>query len=111
MFRKLGVLSVALLLCMLVAGPALAGPMTLEGKVVCAKCALHEEGREECQNVLVVESKGEKQHYYMTKNAAYEKLGEVCKGATQVRVTGEVSEKDGKHWIAATEITPLDKKS
>ena len=84
-----------------------AAPVTLEGKVLCAKCSLHEKGREECQNVLVVEREGKTEQYYIAKNEAYEKLGDVCQGSKAVRVTGEVQDKDGQRWIVATEIAAV----
>jgi hypothetical protein len=81
--------------------------VTLEGKVMCAKCALHEEGRTKCQNVLVVEGE-ETTHYYISKNATADKFGEVCMGAPEVRVTGMIEMKDGKHWIVADKIEKLE---
>ena len=102
--------SAAAVLCAALAGPAAAGggkTVTLEGTVVCAKCELGEQ--EECQNVLVVEKKkGASKHYYLTKNEAYESIGEVCTGTTLVRVTGKVQKEDGRLWLAATEITPVE---
>jgi uncharacterized ParB-like nuclease family protein len=83
---------------------------TLEGKVMCAKCGLHEEGRTECQNVLVVDKDGKTHHYYMTKNAAYDKLGEVCGASKPVRVTGAISEAGGHTWVTASKIEPLAEK-
>jgi len=80
--------------------------VTLEGKVVCAKCGLQEAGREECQNVLVVKSGDSPEHYYLTKNAVDEEFGPVCMKTKAVQVTGTVSEKDGKMWLAATKIVP-----
>jgi hypothetical protein len=75
--------------------------------MICAKCILKEAGLEKCQNVLVVETDGEKTHYYLAENEANKEFGDVCKAAKQVRVTGSMSEKDGKMWIAATEIVPV----
>jgi hypothetical protein len=71
-------------------------------------CTLHEEGAKKCQNVLVVKADGKETHYYLAKNEANKELGMVCKGSKAVQVTGQVTEKDGRLWIAATEITALD---
>ncbi len=107
--KKLATVSLALLIASVLAGSVVAGEetVTLEGKLVCAKCILKEEGLDKCQNVLVVETDGEKTHYYLAENEANKEFGDVCEAAKQARVTGSVSEKDGKMWIAATEIVPM----
>jgi hypothetical protein len=106
-------LSAVALAMALLAIPALAGEqpekVTLEGKVMCAKCALHEEGRTKCQNVLVVEGE-EPMHYYIAKNETSDKFGEVCMGSPAVRVTGKLEEKEGKTWIVAENIEKLEAK-
>ena len=109
--KKLAAVSLALLIAGALAGSVVAGEktVTLEGKMSCAKCLLKEEGLEKCQNVLVVETDGKTTHYYLAKSEANEEFGSVCKAAKQVRVKGTVSEKDGKMWIAATEILPMEK--
>ena len=109
--KKLIAFSFALLLAVAVAGPALAGdaePVTLEGKILCAMCTLHEEGAKKCQNVLVVKKDGKETHYYLAKNATDKEFGMVCKGPKAARVTGLVSEKDGKLWLEATAIDPVE---
>jgi hypothetical protein len=104
--NKLATVSLVLLFTAALAGPVAAGEetVTLEGKMVCAKCNLKEEGLKKCQNVLVVEVNDERAHYYLAKNEANKEFGDVCLAEKQARVTGSVSEKDGKMWIAATEI-------
>ena len=105
--KKLIAISFALCLVVALAGPALAGEaktVTLEGEIICAMCTLHEEGAKKCQNVLVVKKDGQEAHYYLAKNDADKEFGMVCKGPKAVQVTGEVSEKDGKMWLAATKI-------
>jgi hypothetical protein len=83
--------------------------VTLEGKIVCAKCVLHAEGQEGCQNVLVVDNgKGKEKHYFLTRNDVYEKQGDVCMAKPQVRVTGTVSKQDGQRWLTASEMLPVD---
>ena len=111
--KKMVALSFALFVAVVLAGPALAGDtetVTLEGNILCAKCTLHEEGAEKCQNVLVVKKDGKATHYYLAKNESSEELGMVCKGPKAVQITGQVTEEDGKLWLAATEITPVESK-
>ncbi len=107
--KTLATVSLALFIASVLAGSVVAGEktVTLEGKMICAKCILKEEGLDKCQNVLVVETDGEKTHYYLAENEANKEFGDVCEAAKQARVTGSVSEKDGKMWIAATEIVPM----
>jgi len=106
--KKIAFVAALLVFSAVWAGALVAGEkgdsVTLEGKIICAKCALHEEGREECQNVLVVESGDSPQHYYLTKNTVDEDFGPVCMKEKAVQVTGTVSEKDGKMWMAASKI-------
>ena len=82
--------------------------VTLEGKVLCAKCAFQEEGRKKCQNVLVVEEDGKTMHYYLTATETNEGFGDVGMKSPTVRVTGTVSEKDGQTWLDATKIEPVE---
>ena len=99
-------LASVLMLAFLVSGVAMAGEdsVTLEGTVSCAKCKLHEEGREECQNVLIVEKGGETMHYYLAANETNEEFGDVCMATPKVRATGTISEKDGHAWLTASKI-------
>jgi hypothetical protein len=107
--KKLVAISIALLLCVALAGSVLGGdkPVTLEGKIACAKCTLRVEDQKECQNVLVVEKKGKEKLYYLAKNEVNDKFGGVCMATPGARVTGTIEKKDGVRWITATEITPL----
>jgi len=93
---------------LVLAGAALAGDapeaVTVEGKLLCAKCSLGEEDFGGCQSVVVT-SGGEK--LYLVKNALAEKDGHVCKSSKQVKVTGTVTDKDGRKWIEATEIAEV----
>jgi len=111
--KKLIASSFALCLLVALAGPALAGDaktVTLEGQMVCAKCTLHEEGAEKCQNVLVVKKDGQETQYYLAKNESSEAFGMVCKGPKAVQVTGQVTEEVGKLWLAATKTEPVESK-
>ena len=104
--RKLIALSVAFLFCVGLAAAGEGNSVTVEGKILCAKCTLGEQ--ESCQNVLVVENKGDDDYYYLTKNATYEEMGEVCKDSRLARVTGTLEEKDGKTWLIASEIVRVE---
>jgi hypothetical protein len=110
--KRIAVLSAALCLLFLAASAfateEAAKTVTLEGKMVCAKCTLHEKDRTQCQNVLVVEQGERKKEYYVAKNEAYDKYGEVCDGTDKVRATGTVKEEKGHTWIVATEIKKLE---
>ena len=89
----------------LAAGAAAAEPVTMTGKVMCAKCTLKKADAKECQDVLVVkDAKGATAEYYLVKNAVQEKFGHVCTGEKPATVTGTVAEKDGKKWLEATKM-------
>ena len=112
--KRYAIAMLAILSVVAVAVPAIAGDaeaVTLEGKILCAKCMLHEEDREECQNVLAVGSGDDIAYYYIKANEKNDEFGMVCEQAKEVRVTGNVSEADGKMWIEASEITPAEKQS
>jgi len=92
----------------LVAGANAGDEKTFSGKVVCAKCTLKKADATKCQDVLVVEGA----EYYVEKNAVAEKFGHVCGGEKPAVVTGVVTEKDGKKWIAPSKMDkPEEKKS
>ncbi|RMG45170.1 MAG: hypothetical protein D6718_08145 [Acidobacteria bacterium] len=107
-------LAVAVLAALAVTGIAFAGDagkeVTLEGTILCAKCSLKEK-RDGCQNVLAVGSGDEVEYYYLVKNDVYEKVGDVCTAKKRARVTGILSDRDGKHWLEPKEIVPIEKKS
>ena len=98
-------LLIAALLCAL-ALPAFAAERTLEGTLVCAKCFLKKADAKECQDVLLVDSEkgGDKIEYYIKKNDVAEKAGESCTTQVKARVTGTVSEADGKTWLTPSKI-------
>ena len=99
---KLG-LAVALVVG-LVAVAVAADQVTVTGQVLCAKCALKKADAKECQNVLVVKNGDKTDEYYVEKNDVSTKFGHVCKGQKDAVVTGSVTEKDGKKWIAPTKM-------
>lgn len=108
--RKLLPWSIAVLACLaLAAAPAAAEEeVTLVGMVACAKCVLEMEGQSECQNVLMVEEEGVKKVYYLVKNETYDHLGEMCEGSVNVQATGLVREEDGRLWLVASKIEPVE---
>ena len=108
--NKLAMLSLVLLFTATLVGSVAANEeaVTLEGKMVCAKCNLKEEGLTTCQNVLVVEIDDVSAHYYLEKSEANKEFGDVCLAEKRARVTGSVSEKEGKMWIVATEIVLIE---
>jgi hypothetical protein len=78
---------------------------TVTGKVMCAKCALKKADADKCQDVLVSkDGDGKVSEYYLEKTAALEAFGHVCQGEKSAVVTGTVSEKDGKTWIAPSKM-------
>jgi len=105
-------ITLALTVTLAAAGPAPSpteGAVTLQGRVLCAKCALKKAAFKECQNVLLVpqeRGQGAEAEYYIVNNAVNEKFGEACMEAKKATVTGTVSEKDGLKWIAPTRMEP-----
>ena len=109
--KKLASLSFALLVALVLIVPAVAGDaeaVTLEGSLQCAKCVMHEEGMDKCQNVLVVMEDDAKTLYYLSATDSNMEHGEVCMKSSTVRVTGMVEEKDGRTWLAASEIVSVE---
>ena len=83
---------------------------TITGKTECAKCTLKE--TKACQNVVVAKDGDKEVKYYMDpKNAIakanHQKAG-FCKGGKKVKVTGDVTEKDGKQIIEPTKIEVVE---
>ena len=99
----------ALILVLGAAASAVAAdPVTVTGKVMCAKCTLKKADAKECQDVLVVkDAQGATAEYYLVKNAVQEKFGHVCTGEKPASVTGTVMEKDGKQWLEATKMDEI----
>jgi hypothetical protein len=78
---------------------------TFSGTLVCAKCFLKKADATECQDVLLVtDANGAKTEYYIVKNDVAKEAGEACTVEVPATVTGTVSEKEGRKWIAATKI-------
>jgi hypothetical protein len=84
---------------------ALAADKVFEGTLVCAKCYLKKADAKECQDVLLVpEAGGAKTEYYIAKNEVAKKAGEACTTAVKAKVTGTVSQSDGKTWLTPSKI-------
>lgn len=77
---------------------------TLSGTLVCAQCTLQKADAHECQDVLLVEQGGAKVEYYVVKNEVANASGEACTKEIPATITGEISEKDGRKWIAPSKI-------
>lgn len=96
-------IALALVLGLVAASTVSAAEATLKGSLACAKCTLKK--ADKCQDVLTVtDDKGAATEYWIVKNEAAEKAGHQCTKTAAATVTGEVSEKDGKKWIAASKI-------
>ena len=78
--------------------------VTLTGKIMCAKCELGE--GDNCQTLIKVKEKGKDVVYLFKDKGAKETYHEtVCGGGQQDgKVTGVVSVKDGKKWIAPKKV-------
>jgi hypothetical protein len=77
---------------------------TLSGTLVCAQCKLQKADAHECQDVLLVKQNDATVEYYVVKNQVSKESGEACTLEIPATITGEVSEKDGRKWIAASKI-------
>jgi hypothetical protein len=81
---------------------------TITGDAVCGKCALKETPK--CQNVVMVEEGGKTVNYYLEgaeSKKAHQALG-ICTAKKtdpiKVKVTGTLSEKDGKKILMVSKI-------
>jgi hypothetical protein len=74
---------------------------TLEGKLVCGKCKLSE--TDACSNALQVKE-GDKTVTYYIKDKGKAESYHKCTGEKDVKVTGKVSEKDGKKIIEDAKV-------
>ena len=86
--------------------PAEAKTETLEGTLVCGKCKLKE--TKACSNVLIVkdakDEKKEVKYYLDDKGAKADYHGDICQEPKEAKVTGKVSEKDGKKTISDAKV-------
>jgi len=77
-------------------------PITLTGKITCAKCDLKIE--KECATVIVAKENGKDVIYYLDAKSSKANHDAICQEGKQGSVTGVVSEKDGKKTITATKV-------
>jgi len=97
-------LALALIVGLAAAVPA-GDETTVSGQVMCAKCALKKADAQKCQDVLVTkDDSGNVTEYYIQKTEASTAFGHVCQGEKTAVVTGTVTEKDGKKWIAPSKM-------
>lgn len=86
---------------------AAAKELKLEGTLVCAKCGLKEAGVKKCTNALQVKDGDKIVTHYLDDKGAEEAYHEgLCGGGKKegAKVTGTVSEKDGKNWVKAKHV-------
>ena len=105
--RRMTVIHVALVAALFCAFANVghAAEKTHEGTLVCAKCYLKKPDAKECQDVLLVPGdNGAKTAYYIQKNDVAKKAGEACTTEVKARVTGTLSQKDGKTWLTPSKI-------
>jgi len=110
--KKLALL-VATALVLMLSTAVLAGdeaaPITVKGKISCAKCSLGMKDATECQDVLVVTSdKGDPTYYYLVTNDVMEEFGHTCRGAKTATVTGTIATKDDKTWLTPSKMEPVE---
>ncbi|MFN8094322.1 MAG: DUF6370 family protein [Vicinamibacteria bacterium] len=104
MLKTLAKVALSLALVAGFVAAAAAEEATMTGKIMCAKCTLKKADATKCQDVLVVKTGDKTAEYYVEKNAVAEKFGHVCGGEKAAVVTGAVSDKDGKKWIAPSKM-------
>jgi hypothetical protein len=105
--RRITNIPVALVVALFCAVTSLAhaAEKTHDGTLVCAKCYLKKADAKECQDVLLVASGGgAKTEYYIQKNDVAKKAGEACTSEIKARVTGTLSQKDGRTWLTPSKI-------
>jgi hypothetical protein len=78
--------------------------VTLQGKILCAKCELKQASK--CQTVIKVNEGGkEVVYWFKDKGKAEDYHEEVCAGGVKEgTVMGAVTTKDGKKWITPRKV-------
>lgn len=88
--------------------------VTLTGTMACAKCGLKEPGVKKCTNAIQVKDGDMTVTYFLDDKGNGETYHEgLCGGGTKAgaKVTGTVTEKDGKRWVKVTKVEePKEKK-
>jgi hypothetical protein len=75
---------------------------TLKGKITCAKCELKQAAK--CATVIVVKEKDKDVVYYFDDDSHKKFHDDICTKGKSGKVTGTVSEKDGKKTIKASKV-------
>ena len=102
--RTILTVSLCFVILLALASPVAAQKETMvSGKVTCAKCDLKIE--KECATVVVAKEGGKDVIYYLDEKTGKANHGTICQGAKEGTVTGIVSEKSGKKYIAATKVS------
>lgn len=77
--------------------------VTLQGEMMCGKCALGK--TKSCQNVLKVVKDGKETMYFLADNkVSQDSHGQVCGGTAKATVVGKVKKLKGKHVLTASSI-------
>jgi hypothetical protein len=76
--------------------------VTLKGTVQCAKCSLAIEKK--CATVITVKEGDKDVNYFFDTDSNKKFHKDICQEAKKGSVTGVVSEKDNKKFIAATKV-------
>jgi hypothetical protein len=104
--RSVKMMAVALPVVVLLAAGARAADkeVTLKGKIMCAKCELKESKK--CLTCIKVQEDGKDVVYYFLDKGNKEDYHEAVCGGGQKEgiVTGTVTERDGKKWIAPKKV-------
>ena len=105
----LGLLAVCFLVANAPADEGGSKTVTLTGKLVCGKCTLHE--TKKCTNVLQVTKEGKTVNYYLKDKKTFKANHKgICPpdSSKTVKVTGTVTEKDGKKYISPTKVKAVE---
>jgi len=84
--------------------------VTLTGQLMCGHCELGE--GKDCHNVLQVTEEGKSVNYYFSDKGKKESYHESIHGGGRkdAKVTGVLTKKKGKVWIAPSKVELLEKK-
>jgi hypothetical protein len=76
--------------------------VTVSGKICCPKCELKKESK--CGTCVVVKEGNAEVIYYFDAKSNKEYHKEICTSVKEGKVTGKVTEKDGKKTITVTKV-------
>lgn len=96
----------AALLTLGFAATGFAKDISVTGEGKCAKCALKKS--DSCQNVVEVKDGDKTTLYYLTGDVSKGFHKNLCSSTAKVKVSGEVSEKDGKQEIKVSKIAKAE---